>query len=76
MTEGSAPRLTELAQTLGMEITECSEGSCVVECTVASKHLNMGGWPMEGYTLPFLTQPWVGLWYPPCLRRSGALRPS
>ena len=43
MTEGSAPRLTELAQTLGMEITEFSEGSCGVECTVASKHLNMGG---------------------------------
>ena len=43
MTEGSEPRLTELAQTLGMEITEFNHGSCVVECTVSSKHLNMGG---------------------------------
>lgn len=41
--EGDAPRLTELAETLGMEITEFIEGSCVVELTVGSKHLNMGG---------------------------------
>ena len=41
--EGEAPRLNNLAESLGMEITEFSEGSCVVECTVASKHLNIGG---------------------------------
>ena len=41
--EGDAPRLTELAETLGMEITEFTEGSCVVELTVRDKHLNMGG---------------------------------
>ncbi len=41
--EGNVPRLTELAETLGMEITEFGEGSCVVELTVGGKHLNMGG---------------------------------
>ena len=41
--DGDAPRLTELAETLGMEITEFTEGSCVVELIVRSKHLNMGG---------------------------------
>jgi len=41
--DGKVPRLTELAESLGMEITEFSEGSCVVELTVARKHLNMGG---------------------------------
>ena len=37
------PRLTELAKTIGFEITEFSEGSCVVECTIREDHLNMGG---------------------------------
>ena len=37
------PRLTELAKTIGFEITEFSEGSCVVECTIRKDHLNMGG---------------------------------
>ena len=41
--EGEAPRLNNLAESLGMEITEFSEGSCVVELTVGEKHLNMGG---------------------------------
>ena len=39
----SQPRLTELAKTIGFEITEFSEGSCVVECTIREDHLNMGG---------------------------------
>ena len=37
------PRLTELAKTIGFEITEFSGGSCVVECTIREDHLNMGG---------------------------------
>ena len=37
------PRLNNLAESLGMEITDFSEGSCVVELTVGEKHLNMGG---------------------------------
>ena len=37
------PRLTELAKTIGFEITEFSEGSSVVECTIREDHLNMGG---------------------------------
>ena len=41
--DGDAPRLTELAETLGMEITEFTEGACVVELIVRGKHLNMGG---------------------------------
>ena len=41
--ERGLPRLTELAQTIGFEITEFREGSCVVECTVRKDHLNMGG---------------------------------
>ena len=36
-------RLNNLAKTMGIEITEFSEGSCVVECTIGEKHLNMGG---------------------------------
>jgi len=43
MSENNAPRLNELARTLGMEITEFKEGSCVVELKVSNKHLNMGG---------------------------------
>ena len=41
--ERAVPRLNNLAESLGMEITEFSEGSCVVELTVGEKHLNMGG---------------------------------
>jgi len=41
--EGIVPRLNNLAESLGMEITEFSEGTCVVELTVGEKHLNMGG---------------------------------
>ena len=37
------PKLTELAKTIGFEITEFNEGSCVVECTIREDHLNMGG---------------------------------
>ena len=44
MTEDrNIPRLNNLAESLGMEITDFSEGSCVVELTVGEKHLNMGG---------------------------------
>ena len=44
MTEDrNIPRLNNLAEALGMEITDFSEGSCVVELTVGGKHLNMGG---------------------------------
>ena len=44
MTEDSKiPRLNNLAESLGMEITDFSEGSCVVELAVGEKHLNMGG---------------------------------
>ena len=41
--DANLPRLNNLAESLGMEITEFSEGSCVVELTVGQKHLNMGG---------------------------------
>ena len=41
--ERGLPRLTDLAKTIGFEITEFTEGSCVVECTVRKDHLNMGG---------------------------------
>jgi acyl-coenzyme A thioesterase PaaI-like protein len=41
--EDSVPRLNNLAESLGMEITDFSEGGCVVELTVREKHLNMGG---------------------------------
>jgi uncharacterized protein (TIGR00369 family) len=41
--EDNLPRLNNLAESLGMEITDFSQGSCVVELTVAKKHLNMGG---------------------------------
>jgi uncharacterized protein (TIGR00369 family) len=41
--EDSVPRLNNLAESLGMEITDFSEGVCVVELTVEEKHLNMGG---------------------------------
>lgn len=37
------PRLNNLAESLGMVITDFSEGSCVVELTVGEMHLNMGG---------------------------------
>ena len=37
------PRLTDLARTIGFEITEFTEGNCVVECIVREDHLNMGG---------------------------------
>ena len=38
-----SPRLTDLAKTIGFEVTEFTEGSCIVECTVREDHLNMGG---------------------------------
>ena len=41
--EAGVPRLNNLAESLGMEITEFNKGSCVVELTVGEKHLNMGG---------------------------------
>lgn len=41
--EGDVPRLTNLAESMGMEITEFVEGSCVVELTVGQMHLNLGG---------------------------------
>ena len=41
--ERGLPRLTGLAQTIGFEITEFKEGSCVVECPIRDDHLNMGG---------------------------------
>ncbi len=37
------PKLTELAKTIGMEITEFNVGICKVELTVGERHLNMGG---------------------------------
>ena len=36
-------KLTELAKTIGFEITEFNEGACVGECTIREEHLNMGG---------------------------------
>ena len=39
----NTPRLNNLAESLGMVITDFSEGSCVVELTVGEMHLNMGG---------------------------------
>ena len=41
--ERGLPRLTDLAKTIGFEVTEFTEGSCIVECTVREDHLNMGG---------------------------------
>ena len=41
--EKNVPRLNNLAESIGIEITEFTEGSCVVELTVGEKHLNMGG---------------------------------
>ena len=38
--EGGVPRLTNLAESMGMEITEFGEGLCVVELTVGQMHLN------------------------------------
>lgn len=43
MGEERVPRLTELAKTVGFSISEFSPGSCVVECKIENKHLNMGG---------------------------------
>ena len=40
---GVVPRLTNLAESMGMEITEFGEGLCVVELTVGQMHLNLGG---------------------------------
>lgn len=37
------PRLNNLAESLGMVITDFTEHSCVVELTVGEMHLNMGG---------------------------------
>jgi len=37
------PGLTELAKTVGFSISDFRPGSCVVECTIEDKHLNMGG---------------------------------
>ena len=39
----NTPRLNNLAKSLGMVITDFTEGSCVVELTVGEMHLNMGG---------------------------------
>ena len=39
----NTPRLNNLAKSLGMVITNFTEGSCVVELTVGEMHLNMGG---------------------------------
>ena len=41
--ERGLPKLTDLAKTIGFEITEFKEGSCVVECIIRKDHLNMGG---------------------------------
>ena len=30
--ERGLPRLTDLAKTIGFEVTEFTEGSCIVEC--------------------------------------------
>tara|TARA_B100001113_G_C21003886_1_gene576205 strand:- start:378 stop:800 length:423 start_codon:yes stop_codon:yes gene_type:complete len=39
----SIPKLTKLAETIGFEIVEFTEGRCVVELTVSGDHLNAGG---------------------------------
>jgi acyl-CoA thioesterase len=39
----SRPRVTKLAKMIGLEITDFSEGRCIVECTISENHLNMGG---------------------------------
>jgi|TARA_B100000959_G_scaffold9332_1_gene9433 acyl-CoA thioesterase len=39
----SRPRVTELAKMIGLDITDFSEGRCIVECTIREDHLNMGG---------------------------------
>ena len=41
--EKGLPRLTQLAQTIGFEVTDFCEGKCVVECEITEDHLNMGG---------------------------------
>ena len=41
--ELSAPKLTQLAETIGFEITEFTPGKCVVELTIREDHLNAGG---------------------------------
>ncbi len=41
--ERDVPIVTELARTIGFEISDYSPGSCVVECTIEEKHLNIGG---------------------------------
>ena len=41
--ELSAPKLTQLAETIGFEITEFTPGKCVVELTIREEHLNAGG---------------------------------
>ena len=59
--EGGVPRLTNLAESMGMEITEFGEGSCVVELTVGQMHLNLGGMAHGGCMQPSWTRQWVGL---------------
>ena len=39
----SVPKLTKLAKTIGFEITEFTEGNCVVELPITEEHLNAGG---------------------------------
>ena len=49
--EMSIPKLTKLAQTIGFEIIEFTEGRCVVELIVREDHLNAGGSLMVAYML-------------------------
>jgi uncharacterized protein (TIGR00369 family) len=58
--EDSVPRLNNLAESLGMEITDFSEGVCVVELTVREKHLNMGGMAHGGVHATLLDTAMVG----------------
>ena len=41
--ELSVPKLTRLAKTIGFEITEFTEGNCIVELPITEEHLNAGG---------------------------------
>lgn len=41
--ELSVPKLTKLAKTIGFEITEFTEGNCIVELPITEEHLNAGG---------------------------------
>ena len=41
--ELSIPKLTKLAKTIGFEITEFTEGNCIVELPITEEHLNAGG---------------------------------